>query len=328
MPHNLATTNGRTAMMYTGEVPWHGLGTKLDAPATAEEAIVAAGLDYRVKMVPMRTDDGNPVIQRKAIVRSDTSDVLGVVGNGYVPVQNTQCFGFLDAVVAEGGIRYHTAGALGKGEKIWLLAKLPGHIRVKNSDDIVDKFLLLSNAHDGSAALRVFFTPIRVVCQNTLTLAERRGNGQGVSILHKGDLAAKIREAQEVLGVAHRFYDDAQFKIDRMASTFVTQAQLGAYFKALYPDPEEDKENSRAEKTREKLYRLFEQGIGHDDPAIKGTAWAAFNAVTEYVDHVRPARGANTGERASRKLDSIWFGTGARLKRQAWDLALELAGVS
>jgi phage/plasmid-like protein (TIGR03299 family) len=325
MPHNLATTNGRAAMMYTGEVPWHGLGSKLGAPATAEEAIVAAGLNYKVKMVPMRTDDGIPVIQRKAIIRSDTKDVLGVVGNGYVPVQNTACFGFLDAVVAEGGLRYHTAGALGKGEKIWLLAKLPGHIRVKNSDDLVDKFLLLSNAHDGSAALRVFFTPIRVVCQNTLSLAERRGNGQGVSILHKGDLAAKIREAQEVLGLAKRFYDDAQVKIDRMASTFVNQSQLAAYFKELYPDPDEGKENGRAEKTREELHRLFEQGIGNDDPAIRGTTWAAFNAVTEFVDHVRPARGANTGERTSRKLDSIWFGTGARLKRQAWDMALEMA---
>jgi len=324
MPHNLATTNGRTAMFYTGEVPWHGLGTKLDSPATAEEAIVAAGLNFQVKMVPMRTDDGNPVIQRKAIIRSDNNDVLGVVGNGYMPVQNAHCFGFLDAVVAEGGIRYHTAGALGKGEKIWLLAKLPGHIRVKNSNDLVDKFLLLSNAHDGSAALRVFFTPIRVVCQNTLTLAERQGNGQGVSILHKGDLPAKIREAQEILGLAQRFYDDAQFKIDRMASTFVSEAQLAAYFKELYPDPDEGK--SRAEKTREELHRLFEHGIGHDDPAIKGTTWAAFNAVTEYVDHVRPARGANTSERASRKLDSIWFGTGARLKRQAWNMALELAG--
>lgn len=326
MPHDLATTDGRTAMFYTGEVPWHGLGTRLDAPATAEEAIVAAGLNYQVKMVPMRTDDGNPVIQRKAIIRADTNDVLGVVGNGYQPVQNSHCFGFLDAVVAEGSVRYHTAGALGKGEKIWLLAKLPGHIRVKNSDDLVDRFLLLSNAHDGSAALRVFFTPIRVVCQNTLTLAERRGNGQGVSILHKGDLTAKIREAQEVLGLAKRFYDDAQFKIDRMASTFVSEAQLSAYFKELYPDPEGGKDNSRAQNIRGELHRLFEQGIGHDAPAIKGTTWAAFNAVTEYVDHVRQGRGADAGVRASRKLDSIWFGTGARIKRQAWDMALELAG--
>jgi phage/plasmid-like protein (TIGR03299 family) len=140
MPHNLAKTNGKIAMMYAGEVPWHRLGTKLDQPATAREAIHAAGLDYLVELKPLETSEGNEVPIRKATVRTDTNEVLGVVGNGYIPVQNFQAFGFLDAVVADGGLRYHTAGALGRGERIWMLAKLPGHIQVKNSADIVDKF--------------------------------------------------------------------------------------------------------------------------------------------------------------------------------------------
>lgn len=324
MAHNLATTNGKTAMMYTGDCPWHRLGTKLDQPATAREAITAAGLDYRVELKPLETDDGYNVPSRKATVRSDTNQVLGVVGNGYVPVQNFQAFGFLDAIVADGGLRYHTAGALGRGEKVWMLAKLPGQIQVKNSADIVDKFLLLSNAHDGSAALRVYFTPIRVVCQNTLSLAESRSQGQGVSILHKGDLQAKIREAQEVLGFATRFYDDAEERINRLASHYPTQAQLSTYFKELYPDPEEGKDNTRAVNVRQELHRLFAEGIGHDEPSIKHSSWVAFNAVTEFVDHVRASRGANYADRASRRLDSIWFGSGARLKQKAWNLALDM----
>ena len=327
MPHNLATTNGKTAMMYVGEVPWHHLGTKLDQPATAHEAITAAGLNYLVELKPLKTNDGNDVPSRKATVRSDTNQVLGVVGNSYLPVQNFQAFGFLDAVVADGGLRYHTAGALGRGEKIWMLAKLPGQIQVKNSADIVDKFLLLSNAHDGSAALRVYFTPIRVVCQNTLSLAESRSQGQGVSILHKGDLQAKIKEAQQVLGFATRFYDDAEERINRLASYYPSQAQLSAYFKEIYPDPEEDKDNTRAVNIRQELQRLFEDGIGHDVPEIKRSGWVAFNAVTEFVDHVRPGRGTNDAERASRRLDSIWFGSGARLKQKAWNLALEMASI-
>lgn len=96
MSHNLAETDGRTAMFYTGEVPWHKLGTRLNTPATAEEAIVAAGLDYEVELAAMQTSDGTPISNRKAVVRTDTSNVLGVVGNGYVPVQNRQSFGFLD----------------------------------------------------------------------------------------------------------------------------------------------------------------------------------------------------------------------------------------
>jgi phage/plasmid-like protein (TIGR03299 family) len=324
MAHNLATTNGKTAMMYVGEVPWHRLGTKLDQPATAREAITAAGLDYEVQLTPVSTFDGLVVPKTKAVVRYDNQTVLGVVSDKYVPVQNSQAFGFLDSIVAEDGLRYHTAGALGKGEKIWMLAKLPGHIQVKNSADIVDKFLLLSNAHDGSAALRVYFTPIRVVCQNTLALAESRSQGQGVSIMHKGNLEAKIREAQQVLGFANRFYDDALERINRLANHYPTQAQLSAYFKELYPDPEEGKENTRAANVRQELHRLFEEGIGHDEPTIKHSSWLAFNAVTEFVDHVRPTRGTNEVDRDSRRLDSIWFGSGARLKQKAWNLALDM----
>src|SRR5215213_7749199 len=103
-------------MFYTGEVPWHRLGTRLEKPPTAREAIVAAGLDYQVELRTLHTEDGKPINQRRASVRTDSGTVLGVVGNNYVPVQNHQAFGFLDAVVAEGGLTYHTSGALGKGE--------------------------------------------------------------------------------------------------------------------------------------------------------------------------------------------------------------------
>lgn len=329
MAHELATTaDGRTAMMYCGEAPWHGLGQKLDAPATAEEAIAAAGLDYDVTLTPMTTEGGVPVPGRRAVVRADTRTVLGVVSDRFVPVQNRQAFGFLDAVVAEGGVRYHTAGALGRGERVWLLARLPEQIRVRGGDDLVDQYLLLSNAHDGSAALRVLFTPVRVVCANTLSLAHRQGAGEGVSIMHKGDLQAKIRQAQEVLGLARRFFDDAAAVINRLAGYSPTSAQLASYFAELYPDPEEGKDNARAVRARTELQRLFEEGLGHDQPGVKGTAWAAYNAVTEYVDHHRPARGANNRDRASRRLASVWFGSGARLKARAWDLAAAMTKVN
>lgn len=324
MAHDLATTNRKPAMMYAGEVPWHQLGTRLDEPATAREAIEAAGLNYLAELKDVQTTNGTPVPQRKAVVRSDTGDVLGVVGKSYVPVQNYQAFGFLDAIVADGGLRYHTAGGLGKGERVWMLAKLPDHIRVKGSDDLVEKFLLLSNSHDGSTALRTLFTPIRVVCQNTLNLALREGRNQGISILHKGDLVGKIREAQRVLGLAERFYDDAAAKIDILASHCPTVDQVQRYFESLYPDPT-DADNSRAKRVRENLTQIFETGIGLDMPAIKGTSWAAFNAVTEWVDHHRPTRAADPTERASRRLKSAWWGSGATLKAKAWNQALSLA---
>lgn len=324
MPHDLATTNGQTAMMYAGETPWHGLGTKLDEPATAAEAIQAAGLNYHVDLRPIETDEGVPVPQRKAVIRTDSNQVLGVVGNSYQPVQNHQCFGFLDAVVQDGRLRYHTAGALGKGERVWMLAKLPGEIRIKDSDDVTEQFLLLSNSHDGSSALRVFFTPIRVVCANTLGMAERKSRGQGVSIIHKGDLSAKVAEAQEILGFAKRFYDDLDERINRLAWHYPTRGQLETYFSMLYPDSEGTK-NRRAENVRTELFRLFEHGRGQNIQQTKLSTWAAFNAVTEWVDHHRSTRGRTAQERASRRLESAWFGSGNRLKAEAWKLALEMA---
>ena len=324
MAHNLATTNGRTAMAYFGEAPWHKLGTKLENPATAAEAIEAAGLNYQVELVPLFTQAGNQVPRRQGVVRSDTSQILGTVGKGYTPIQNAEAFQFLDSVVADGGLRYHTAGALGQGEKIWMLAKLPGSIRVNGTEDITDKFLLLHNSHDGSSCLRVHFTPVRVVCQNTLVIAERNGRGQGISIMHKGNLDQKIREAQKVLGLANRFYDDLQPKIDLLANCFPTQDQLHRFFSTLYPDPA-DGNSTRAENVRAELLRLFDEGIGQDIPGIRHSAWAALHAVTEYVDHRRTTRGRSDLDRTSKRLQSLWFGSGARLKQQAWDLALAMA---
>jgi len=324
MAHNLATTNGKIAMAYFGETPWHKLGTKLNQAATAAEAIEAAGLDYQVEMVSLFTTDGTLVPQRKGVIRTDSGQVLGAVGPGYVPIQNREAFTFLDAVVAEGELRYHTAGALGKGERIRILAKLAGHIRVKNTEDRTEKYLLLANSHDGTSSLRVFFTPIRVVCANTLSIAERNGRGQGIAIVHKGDLEAKVREAQMVLGLANRFYDQIQPKIDLLANYYPTAKQLRDYFTTLYPDPEEGK-NRRAENVRSELFRLFEDGMGQDIPGVRHTAWAALHAVTEYVDHHRPTRVRNEVERTSRRLYSQWFGSGAHLKARAWDLALAMS---
>jgi len=113
--------------------------------------------------------------------------------------------------------------------------------------------------------------------------------------------------------------------INQLVNPYSTQAQLAAYFKEIYSDPEDSKDNTRATNIRQELHRLFEEGIGHEFPEIKNSSWVTFNAVTEFVDHVRPSRGSNDRDRASRRLDSIWFGSGARLKQKAWNLDLEMA---
>lgn len=323
MAHEIATVHGKHSMAYFGDVPWHQLGTKLDQPATASEAISAAGLDYEVNLQSLWTSAGDPVPNRQAVVRQDTSELLGVVGKGYQPIQNHECFSFLDSVVADGGLRYHTAGALGRGERVWMLAKLPGQIQVAGSEDTTEKFLLLSNSHDGTSALRVYFTPIRVVCANTLAMAERRSRKEGISIIHKGDLATKVSEAQEILGFANRFYDDLDGKINRLASYHPSREQLQEYFESLYPDRRETP-SARTRNIRSTLLQLFESGRGQEIAASRRSMWSAYNAITEYIDHHRSTRGTSENQRSERRLDSAWFGSGARLKAIAWREALAL----
>ena len=197
------------SMFYYGATPWHGLGTPVDQVATSDEAITAAGLDWEVGMEEMETESGLSVFTHKATVRQDTRQVLGVVGRRYEVLQNRDAFSFFDSVVGEKLAMYHTAGSLGQGEKVWILAKLPGEI-VVGKDDVTDKYLLLLNSHDMSWRVRMFFTPIRVVCQNTAQAAIRGFNSKtdpGVGFKHLGDIQKKVVEAQKALGIANAYYD-------------------------------------------------------------------------------------------------------------------------
>jgi phage/plasmid-like protein (TIGR03299 family) len=301
-------------MMYVGEVPWHKLGTKLDKPATAAEAIEAAGLDFTVDKTPLRTTyfEG-PIEGHFATVRTDTFQALGVVGSRYEPVQNRDAFTLFDELVGEGEAIYHTAGALGKGERIWLLAKLPDYIRI-NGNDIVEKFLLLTNSHDGSSPVRVKLTPIRVVCENTLAIA-LAGAEQEVRIRHTTNAQVKLKEAHEVLGLSNWLYAELDRIFNGMSERKLTGEEMKGYVRAVFPEPPRVYHRSNVPKIHEKVVELAETGAGAE--LARGTLWGAYNAVTEFVDHCRLSRADD-----SSRLKSTWFGTGERIKKQAFKVAV------
>lgn len=326
MSHNI------NSMMYAGERPWHGLGVEVQGEQTAEAAIVKAGLAWEVErravftnLEQVRTVEGFKAVQgKKAIVRKDTGDIFNIMGEGYTPVQNREAFRFFDAIVGEGQAIYHTAGALGAGEKVWILAKLPGDIIVREQDR-TEKFLLLSNSHDGTQALRMFFTPVRVVCQNTLQIAQSgRGKGEGISIRHTSGALDAVKEARRALGIAVKFYDAAGGLMSALAKSKASKDAVADYFKVLVPDNAEAGRNTRTVNIRETMMGRFTSGKGN----IGESWWDAVNAVTEYVDHERSTRGTTGADKASNRLESQWFGSGARLKADAWDLALDRAGVA
>ena len=316
MPHNLNVTNGVPSMMYVGETPWHSLGTKLDKPATSEEAIQAAHLDFTVEKFRLKTTPNDLSVESHfATVRTDTMEVLGVVGSRYEPIQNKYAFTTFDALVSEGEAIYHTAGALGKGERIWILAKLPDYIRV-NGNDLVEKYLLLVNSHDGSSTVRVKLTPIRVVCENTLSLA-LSGAEQEVHIRHTLNAKEKLREAHEILGLTNKLYMQLEAIFNRMSETMVRGRTLTDYIEAVFPNRPESRDNSWMTKVRYKIVELAESGQGAE--LTKGTLWGAYNAVTEYVDHYRGAKADET-----QRLKSMWFGSGERIKKNAFRIAADL----
>jgi len=295
----------------------------LDHPATAAEAIRAAGLDWRVELFTASAL-GEPIPGALGVVRMDRREPIAVVGERYVPVQNSAAFEFFDQLIGEGHAVYETAGALDQGRRIWLLAKLPGEVWVTREDP-VGKFLLLTNSHDGTSPLRALFTPIRVVCENTLRAALREGQSSGVSIRHVGSVLDKARHARRLLDLALKYYDSFKEQAGAMAGRSLRKEALDLYFKSLVPDPKEG-DPARAAATRETLVRLFETGKGNALPTVRGSLWAALNSAAELVDHERPVRVKPGQSEQENRWKSAQFGSGAVLKEQAWSEALALLG--
>lgn len=254
MAHNLNVKNGKASMFYSGEVPWHGLGTKLEHPATSSEAITAAGLDYVVATkslkAVLRTKQYVDVENHFATIRIDTGAVLGIVGSRYNPIQNHEAFAFFDSLVGSDEAMYHSAGSLGRGERIWLLAKLPGCIKV-HGEDIVEKYLLLTNSHDGSMLVRAKLTPIRVVCQNTLTAA-LEGPEEEVRIRHTPSACSRIEQAHKLLGLTNILYSQLDEIFKSMAQRSISSHELSTYVNNLIPSASPDSPTTRTINIREK----------------------------------------------------------------------------
>lgn len=313
------------AMAYTGQVPWHRQGTKLDNPMTAGQAITAGGLNWEVTKEPLYFDSnirvrGRFVTRRTDRATSSDGGQLGVVSHTYEVLQNKDAFSFLDPLRLGNRAVYDTVGSLDGGRRIWLLAKLPGEIKVAG-EDIVDKFLLLCNSHDGSSAVRIAFTPIRVVCQNTLNLALR--TAQGLWIKHYADVHDRVKEAYRLLNIVNDAYDRAGITMKAMAKVQIGTDQLKRYFEAVMPTPSDvEQEQVRVAQRHERWEHLFAEGDGNRLPGVKGTVWAAYNGITQWTDR------ESFTTRLKEPLKSIWFGSGRAIKERAFSEAEKLLTVS
>lgn len=272
------------SMVYTREKPWHGLGTKVEEAPTSADALRLAGLDWRVEQKNIQLCGGSKVPGYKANVRSTDGKVLGVVSDRYRIVQNADAFEFTDSIIG-GDVRYETAGSLNGGKKIWLLAKLP---ETEIAGNKTEPYLCFSNTHDGSGAVRVCMTPIRVVCNNTLNLALDSAK-RAWSVRHTGSLQSKMHEARACLRMANTYMGALAEKADRMANTAITRDQLNRILDELFPVDEHttEREKQNIKKLRDEYMVCY---FAPDLVKFRDTAWGAYNAMSDMITHNAPLR--------------------------------------
>lgn len=272
------------SMMYVREKPWHGLGTQVEAAPTSSDALRMSGLDWTVVQRNIQVCGGAKIKNYKANVRDSDGSVLGVVSDRYKIVQNFEAFEFTDSLIG-GEVRYETAGSLNNGRKIWLLAKLPEREIV---GDKTEPYLCFTNTHDGSGAIRVCMTPIRIVCNNTLNLA--LGTAKRTwSVRHTGDMQSKMHEARICLEMANAYMDELSQTADRLANTTVPRDKLGEILDEMFPITEDstDREKRNLQKLKDEYMVCY---YAPDILKFRGTAWGAVNAMSDMISHNAPRR--------------------------------------
>lgn len=319
MSHNLNIIDGKASFFTVKEKAWHSLGLVLDQCPTSEEAIKYAGLNYDVIKTPnfaMINGVYRQTPTSYTTYRSDNNEILGdKLGARYEIVQNRDAFAFFDAIVGEGEAIYETAGALGKGETIFVTAKLPSYIRVGNDDEI-EKYLLLTMSHDGSGAIKALFTPIRVVCNNTLTAALQSCTNS-VSIKHTKSVQDNLKNAHKILGITNRLSSELEEIFNSMSRVKVSDKELSTYIETLFPSSKEkEEESARIVNIRHDIYEYAHLGAGQDLVTCEGTIFGAYNAVTGYFQNVKEFKDSDM------KMKSNLMGSNYGVMQNAFDLAL------
>lgn len=326
------TTQARGSAMFAYKPAWHGFGTVVQDAQTSADALRIAGLDWEVRLTDLAAimPDGShqPIDTHRATMRTDTGRALGAVGLRYQPLQNREAFAWMDEVVGEQLAIWHTCGSLRDGKRVWMLAKLPGTLEVTDRD-VLDKYVLITNSHDGTGAVRLFPTSVRVVCANTLRLAlgeaDRKtdtGLPLGLKLFHTaGSLGRRVQKAKELLGVINNSHDEfAQAARAMLAKPLNTQG-VSDYFGGLV--------EGRSDKNRSKvLTQLWDRfALPTNEGGYKSNVWTAYNAASEWADHELRVTGKGD-VRMERKFRSCLFGSSHSFKERAWAAACDLSTVA
>lgn len=291
-----------TMVSAQGKVPWHGLGTVIDDPGMySAQALNLAGLDWTVEKMPADKFNEHGITFPKDMhfnVRKHDMSVLGVVGRNYQVLQNVDAFQWGDDLLDESGAHWITAGSLKHGRQVWMMAQLPDTINVGGMEsEKVQPYFLISNSHDGSSAITVALTMVRVVCNNTLTLA-LNGSPRKYKVRHTMNATNGMSEVRKALDLSIGYMDEFSMAADRLLNTPVNYE---SFLNELVPVPDEDgRGRTVAMNTRFKLRNIYENTP--DIQSVYGTAWGALQAAVEYNDHHIKGRGGNGAEKRFNRI--------------------------
>lgn len=273
-------------MFYVREKPWHGLGTEVSEAPASLDALVYAGLDWRVEQEKVCTEDGVPIPGYKVNVRSTDRAALGIVSDRYKVVQNDAAFQFTDDLLGE-GVTYETAGALQGGRKVWLLARMPQRYVI--AGDEIAPYMVFLNSHDGSSGVKVAMTPIRVVCQNTLNLALDSAKRVWAA-KHTENILNRIHEARETLLLAEAYMGELGRGIDELSRIKLSDRKAMELMQEIFPVTEEMNGVQKRNNLR-LLEDLKQRYWDAPDLANMGQSGYRFvNAVSDFATHADPLR--------------------------------------
>ncbi|AKZ64280.1 phage/plasmid-like protein TIGR03299 [Herbaspirillum hiltneri N3] len=306
------------SMAYTNTTPWHGLGNRLTEKQPIEVWAEQAGMNWKIRQSPVyfHSQERTSVLypDHQVLFRSDTEQALSVVSSRYQVVQPREILEFYRDLTEAGGFELETAGVLKGGRKVWALAKTNQSAAIKRND-IVNGYLLLATACDGTLATTAQFTSVRVVCNNTLAVALTNGTG-AIKVPHSTAFNAETVKKQ--LDISVSSWDRFIYRMKTLSERKVTNQEAENFIRRLFNEiaSTPNTVNGRAMKKVRELYDGG--GRGAELSSAKGTVFGLLNAVTEYVDHERRARSQD------HRLDSAWFGAGAVLKQKSLGQAMLL----
>jgi phage/plasmid-like protein (TIGR03299 family) len=309
--HNIEMIDGKPSIAYAGETPWHGLGKNVRDDLTPEQMLEEALLNWEVTKSPVFVKIGNKDVPtgRQALVRSSDDKVLDIVGKGWEPVQNAEAFGFFHDFIMAGKMKMHTAGSLDGGKMVWALAEINDGFTVFGKDKI-EGYLLFSNPHQYGKSIDIRLTPIRVVCQNTLSMSLKGKGDVQVSLNHRSKFDANL--VKETLGISHNKLDAYKETAEFLGSKRYTDESISEYINSIFP--------INAKKEMSTVGKVVRAAVETQPGAdiVPGSWWNAFNAVTFTSDHV-------LGRSQDTRLRSSWYGSARARKIAALKKAVEFA---